>query len=70
MIQLHTERKSKITASQINSKELMQRQKEVLRKRKEMLHETPGLNIYMEFPAPLMAKKKNSCDKDKEIERF
>ena len=68
MIRLHAERKSKITVSQIFSKELTQRRNEALKKRKEILQKPSGLNIYLIFPAYQMAKKKNSGDKYKQIE--
>ena len=34
------------------------------------IFESPELNIYLEFPAHLMVKKKNIQDKYKEIGRF
>ena len=60
MVRLHAEWKSKITVSQISSKELTQRRNESLKKRKKILQESPELNNYMEFRACLMAKKKKS----------
>ena len=70
MVRLHAEWKSKITVSQIFSKELTQTRNEALKKRKKILQESPELNNYVEFRACLMAKKKKSRDKYKEIERF
>ena len=58
MIRFYAERKSKITVSQMFSKELTQRQNEALKKRKKIFQESPELNIYLEFPTRLMAKKK------------
>ena len=59
-----------MTVSQVFSKELTQRRNEALIKRKEILQESPELNIYLEFSACLMAKKKKSRDKYKKVERF
>ena len=69
MTWFYAERKSKISVSQIFSKELAQRQNEALKKRK-ILQESPELNTYLEFPAHLIAKKKNNQDKYKKIERY
>ena len=49
--------------------ELTQRQNKALKKRKEILQESPEVNIHLGFVATLMAKKKNSCNMYKEIER-
>ena len=49
--------------------ELTQRQNKALKKRKEILQESPEVNIHLGFVANLMAKKKNSCNMYKEIER-
>ena len=63
MIRLHTERKFKITVSQMFSKQLTKILNKALKERKEMIQESPELDIYLEFPAHLMAKKKHSRDK-------
>ena len=52
------------------SKELAQKRNGTLRKRKEILLESPELNIYLEFPASLMTKKKNNREQYKQIKRF
>ena len=70
MIRLHAESKSKITVSQIFSKELPQRQNEALQKRKEILKESPEHNIYLGLRASLMGKKKQCRAKYKEIEKI
>ena len=44
MVRLHAERKSKITVSQMFSKDLTQRRNEALKKRKVILQESPELN--------------------------
>ena len=49
--------------------ELTQRQNKALKKRKEIVQESPEVNIHLGFLAHLMAKKKNSCNMYKEIER-
>ena len=44
MVRLHAERKSKITVSQMFSKDLTQRRNEALKKRKVILQGSPELN--------------------------
>ena len=59
LIRLHANKESKIIVSQMFSKELTQRCNEALKRRKEILAaESNDLNIYLEFPARLMARKK------------
>ena len=67
MIQLHVERKSKIIVSEINSKELT-KTKLSYSEKKINVHESPELKIYLEFPVPLMKRRKAA--KYKKIERF
>ena len=52
------------------SKELTQRRNNALKRRKEMLQQSNDLNIYLEYPARLMARKRNSREKYKQIEVF
>lgn len=50
------------------SKELTQQRNNSLKGRKEMLQQSNELNIYLEYPAHLMARKRNSHEKYKQIE--
>ena len=55
---------------QMFTKQLTTRRNEVLKRHKELLEEDPALQIYLEYPAKLVGKKRNTKEKYKVIEIF
>ena len=55
---------------QMFTKQLTTRRNEVLKRHKELLEEDPALQIYLEYPAELVGKKRNTKEKYKVIEIF
>ena len=70
LIKLHAKRKSDIIVSQMFSKNLTTRRNEAMKKRKELLETSPNLSIYLEYPAKLMSRNKNTRDPYELLEEF
>ena len=52
------------------TKRLTTRMNEALKWRKELLEEDPTLQMYLEYPAKLMGKKRSTKEKHRVIEIF
>ena len=52
------------------TKRLTTRRNEALKRRKELLKKDPTFQIYLEYPAKLMGKKRNTKEKYRVIEIF
>ena len=70
LIKLHAAKQSNISVTQMFTKRLTTRRNEALKRRKELLEEDPTLQIYREYPAKLMGKKRNTKGKYRVIEIF
>ena len=69
LTELHTNNKSKVTVSQMFSKNLKNCRNQSLLRRKEILKESPDLSVFLDFPAKLMGKKRQSREKYKLLEK-
>ena len=69
-MKLHAAKQSNITVTQMFTKRLTTRRNEALKRRKELLKKDPTLQIYLEYPAKLMEKKRNTKEKYRVIEIF
>ena len=70
LIKLHAAKQSNITVTQMFTKQLTTRGNKALKRRKDLLEEDPTLQIYLEYPAKLMGKKRNTKEKYRVIEIF
>ena len=70
LIKLHAAKQSNITVTQMFTKRLTTRGNEALKRRKDLLEEYPTLQIYLEYAAKLMGKKRNTKEKYRIIEIF
>ena len=70
VIYMHSRKQSKVVVNQMFSKELTKRRNTALSKRKELLQETPNLQIRLDYPAVLRSRRKNSNDKWQLVGKF
>ena len=67
LIALYASKKSKIIVAQMFSKTLTNRKNNEI---KEILKKLPDLQIYLEFPAKLMGKRRHLRDRYELLEEF
>ena len=70
LIGLHENNKSRMTVSQMFSKNLTNCRNQALLRRKEILKGLSNLSVFLHFAAQLMGKKRHSSEKYKLLEEF